>query len=69
MAVVTCVLCERSILVGEAFQHWRVEGAGTEVAVCALCQEEADGLGWARVERAPERQTTVAPHEHVRKVA
>ncbi len=68
--MITCALCGRSLLVGEAFQHFRADGAvGSEVPVCRLCEEDAEAEGWARVERAPQRQTTVGPHEHVRKVA
>jgi hypothetical protein len=69
VVVVTCALCGRTILLGEAFQHWRTQGAGSEAAVCALCDEEAELHGWARVERPPERQSSVGPHNHVRKVA
>jgi hypothetical protein len=68
VAVVTCALCGRTILLGEAFQHWRVEGAGTETAVCVLCEDEAEAQGWARVEQPPGRQSSVGPN-HVRKVA
>lgn len=66
--MITCVLCGRTILLGEAFQHWRAEGAGTEVVVCALCEEDAEAEGWARVERPPGRQSSVGP-QHVKRVA
>jgi hypothetical protein len=67
--MITCALCERSVLLGEAFGYWRVDGTGTEQVVCSLCEEEADRLGWARLERSPERRTTLGPTWHARKVA
>jgi hypothetical protein len=57
------------MLLGEAFGHWREDGAGSEQVVCCLCEEEAERLGWARLERPPERQTTVGSTWHARKVA
>ena len=67
--MVTCSLCGRSMLLGEAFAHWRVDGAGTEEAVCRLCEEEAERRGWARLGRPPERRTTLGPTWHARRVA
>ena len=67
--MVTCRMCERTILLGEAFQSWRPEGVGSEVPVCALCEEQAEAAGWVRVETPPERRTTVGPTWHARKVA
>jgi hypothetical protein len=57
------------MLVGEAFSHWRADGAGSEQVVCRLCEDEAERVEWVRVERPPERRTTVAPNWHARKVA
>jgi hypothetical protein len=57
------------MLLGEAFGHWRADGAGSEQVVCRLCEDQAERLGWARIERAPERRTRFAPHWHARKVA
>jgi hypothetical protein len=67
--MVTCALCARSLLLGEAFGHWRSDGAGSERIVCRLCEDEADRSGWARLDRPPERRTTLAPMWHARKVA
>jgi hypothetical protein len=67
--MITCSICGRSLLVGEAFGHWRADGAGSEHVVCHLCEEEAERIGWAQLDRPPERRTTVAPNWHVRKVA
>ena len=57
------------MLLGEAFGHWRADGAGSEQIVCHLCEEEAERLGWVRVETPPERRTTVGSTWHARKVA
>jgi hypothetical protein len=67
--MVTCALCDRSMLLGEAFEHWRSDGAGSEHAVCRLCEDEAERLGWARLDKPPERQTTLGSTWHARKVA
>ena len=69
MLVVTCSLCARNILLGEAFAYWRADGAGTEEVVCRLCEEEAERLGWARLGRPPERRTSAGPTWHARRVA
>jgi hypothetical protein len=57
------------MLVGEAFGHWRADGAGSEEIVCHLCEEEADRLGWARLDQPPDRRTTVGSTWHARRVA
>ena len=57
------------MLLGEAFGHWRADGAGSEQVVCHLCEEEAEHLDWVRLETPPERRTTVGPTWHARKVA
>jgi len=67
--MVTCALCGRSMLIGEAFGHWRADGAGSEQVVCRLCEEDAERHGWARIERPPERRTTLGSTWHARKVA
>jgi hypothetical protein len=67
--MITCTLCGRSLLLGEAFGHWRADGAGSEQVVCHLCEEEAERLGWVRLDTPPERRTTVGPTWHARKVA
>jgi hypothetical protein len=67
--MITCALCARSMLVGEAFGHWRTDGSGTEEIVCSLCQETAERLDWVRLDRPPDRRTTVGPTWHARKVA
>ena len=67
--MVTCALCRRSLLLGEAFGHWRADGAGSEVPVCRLCEDEAEQRGWARLDRPPERRTRLAGTWHARKVA
>jgi hypothetical protein len=69
VSMITCGLCDRNLLLGEAFGHWRAEGAGSEEVVCHLCEDEADRLGWARLDRPPERRTTVGSTWHARKVA
>jgi hypothetical protein len=67
--MVTCAICGRSVLLGEAFGHWRADGVGSEQVVCRLCEEDAECAGWARLERPSERRSTVARTWHVRKVA
>jgi hypothetical protein len=67
--MITCALCARSMLLGEAFGHWRADGAGSEQVVCHLCEDDAEQRGWVGLERPPERQTTVGPTWHARKVA
>ncbi len=57
------------MLLGEAFGHWRADGAGTEQVVCRLCEEDAERAGWVRIDRPAERRTTVGPTWHARKVA
>jgi hypothetical protein len=57
------------MLLGEVFGHWREDGAGSEQAVCRLCVAQAERLGWVRIDRPPERRTTVGPTWHARKVA
>jgi hypothetical protein len=68
-SMVTCALCGRTLLLGEAFGHWRADGAGSERAVCRLCEDEAERIGWAQVERPPERRTTLASTRNARRVA
>ena len=53
------------MLLGEAFGHWRADGAGSEQVVCRLCEEEAERLGWVRIDRPPERRTS-ARHDLAR---
>ena len=57
------------MLLGEAFGYWRAHGDGTEHAVCRLCEEDAERRGWVRLDRPPERRTTLGPTWHARKVA
>jgi hypothetical protein len=57
------------MLLGEAFAHWRTDGSGSEVPVCRLCEEVAERRGWARLDRPPERRTTLGATRHARKVA
>jgi hypothetical protein len=67
--MIACGVCERSILLGEDFGHWRADGAGSEQVVCHLCEEEAERLGWVRLETPPDRRTTLGSTWHARKVA
>ena len=67
--MVTCALCRRSMLLGEAFDYWRADGAGSEEPVCRLCTEDAERRGWARLDRPPDRRTTLGGTWHARKVA
>jgi hypothetical protein len=67
--MVTCGVCDRTMLLGESFEHWRRDGAGSELPVCRLCEEVAEQLGWVRIDRPPERRTTLGPTWHARKVA
>ena len=46
------------MLLGEAFGHWRADGAGSEQVVCRLCEDEAERIGWVRLDRPPERRTS-----------
>ena len=67
--MITCALCGRNMLLGEAFGHWRADGAGSEQIVCCLCEAEAERIDWVRLDQPPERRTTVGPTWHARKVA
>ncbi len=67
--MITCVLCGRSLLLGEAFDQWRADGVGSEQIVCRLCEDEAERIGWVRLDRPPERRTSLASTWHARKVA
>ncbi len=67
--MITCALCMRNMLLGEAFGHWRVDGAGSEQIVCRLCEAEAEQTGWVRLDQPPQRRTTVGSTWHARKVA
>jgi hypothetical protein len=57
------------MLLGEAFSHWSADDRGSEQAVCRLCEADAERRGWVRLDRPPERRTTVGPTWHARKVA
>jgi hypothetical protein len=57
------------MLLGEAFSHWSADDRGSEQAVCRLCEVDAERRGWVRLDRPPERRTTVGPTWHARKVA
>jgi hypothetical protein len=59
--MISCDLCGRTMLLGEAFEHWRADGAGSERVVCRLCEEEAERVGWVR--------TSLGSTWHARKVA
>jgi hypothetical protein len=67
--MVTCAICGRTMLLGEAFGYWRSDGAGSEQVVCRLCEEDAERRGWARLDKPPERRTTLHSTWHARKVA
>jgi hypothetical protein len=67
--MITCGLCGRNLLLGEAYGHWRAEGAGSEQVVCALCEEDAERKGWVQIEGGLTRRTSVSPTWHARKVA
>jgi len=67
--MITCGLCGRNMLLGEAYGHWRAEGAGSEQVVCALCEEDAERKGWVQIEGGLTRRTSVSPTWHARKVA
>ncbi len=67
--MITCALCGRTMLLGEAYAHWRADGAGSEQVVCRLCEDEAERIGWVRLDRPPERRTTLGSTWHARKVA
>jgi hypothetical protein len=44
--VLACAICERTLLLGERALRYRL--AGEAHAVCELCAEEAEQLGWRR---------------------
>ena len=67
--MITCALCGRNMLLGEAFGHWRMDGVGSEQTVCRLCEDAAEQQGWARLDGPPQRRTTVGSTWHARKVA
>jgi hypothetical protein len=63
-----CHLCQRNLLMGERYRLWTGRGVVGERTVCRLCEEDADGLGWVRLDQ-PLRLETGVLIWHARKVA
>ena len=64
-----CVRCCRQLLTGEEFRYWRSLGAERDgFPVCALCERDAQGLGWKLAERPPDRENAVGLRGTVRPV-
>ena len=63
-----CMVCRRNLLVGERFRLWRPPSALGERPICVLCEEEAEQLGWGRLDRPLERVSSGSIW-HARKVA
>jgi hypothetical protein len=63
-----CLLCRRSLLVGERYRLWKTAEIAGERAVCRLCEELAEEMGWTRVDAAVRRETG-SDIWHARKVA
>jgi hypothetical protein len=63
-----CMVCRRSLLVGECYRFWRAPHRDGEMPVCLLCEDAAAGAAWVRLGRVPER-ALLSPGWHVRKVA
>jgi hypothetical protein len=47
-AVLTCAICERTLLVGERPIRYAPDGRGEFVDVCSLCQDLAAEQGWVK---------------------
>ena len=63
-----CMRCRRTLLDGESYRFWRAPRHDGEMPVCLLCERDAVGAAWVRLERPPAR-ASLAPGWHVRKVA
>jgi hypothetical protein len=63
-----CMLCRRSLLVGEHYRFWRAPRREGEMPVCSLCEDDAADAAWVRLERGVER-ATLSPGFHVRRIA
>ena len=63
-----CTVCRRNLLVGEGYRYFRSARGIADRPVCRLCEEEAERVGWVRVERPLELEKG-APIWHARKVA
>jgi hypothetical protein len=63
-----CMLCRRSLLVGEQYRFWRAPRREGELPVCSLCEDAAVDSAWVRLDRDAGR-ATLSPGWHVRKVA
>jgi hypothetical protein len=64
--MISCDLCGRTMLLE------RLEIAGDDAGVrdaCRPCEEEAERVGWVRLDRPPERRTSLGSTWHARKVA
>jgi hypothetical protein len=62
-----CHLCRRSLLMGERYRLWTGRGVGERI-VCRLCEEDAEQVGWVRLDRPAERELGSSIW-HARKVA
>jgi hypothetical protein len=63
-----CLVCRRSILIGERYRLWTDPGVVGERAVCRLCEDEAEQAGWVRLDRPVQRELGTVVW-HARKVA
>ena len=63
-----CHVCHRSFLTGERYRLWTQPGGIGERPVCGLCENDARGAGWIRLDLPLQRETG-SPIWHARKVA
>ena len=64
----TCLLCRRSLMVGERYRMWRSPDSPAERPVCRLCEELAEEIGWVRLDMPLQREKGSLIW-HARKVA
>ena len=63
-----CSVCRRNLLTGERFRIW-IEREVRQRTVCLLCEEEASGLAWRRLDLPVERVNATGLAQTVRRVA
>jgi len=63
-----CQVCRRTLLTGERFRVW-LEREGRKRTVCLLCEDDASGRRWLRLDLPIERVNATGLARTVRRVA
>jgi hypothetical protein len=63
-----CHLCRRTLLTGERFRVW-LEREARRRTVCLLCEDDARGRRWIRLDLPIERVNATGLAQTVRRVA